>query len=76
MVAVFSVSIGYGVVMPLLPYLIERLLNPANGSPLVGKRPVTAACLGAGLVVILLAWAVWRPLDRSGHDSGVVESGR
>ena len=27
MLSVFTVSIGYGVVLPLLPYLIERLLG-------------------------------------------------
>jgi hypothetical protein len=30
MASVFTVSIGYGVVLPLLPYLIERLLG--NGA--------------------------------------------
>ena len=29
MASVFTVSIGYGVVLPLLPYLIERLLGTA-----------------------------------------------
>ena len=27
MLAVFTVSVGFGVVLPLLPYLIERLLG-------------------------------------------------
>ena len=30
MAAVFTVSMGYGVVLPLLPYLIERLLGLPN----------------------------------------------
>ena len=29
MLAVFTVSIGFGVVLPLLPYLIERLIGPS-----------------------------------------------
>jgi len=29
MLAVFTVSVGFGVMLPLLPYLIERLLGPA-----------------------------------------------
>lgn len=28
MLAVFTVSVGYGVTLPLLPYLVERLLGP------------------------------------------------
>ena len=31
MLAVFTVSVGYGVVLPLLPYLIERLLGAGVG---------------------------------------------
>jgi hypothetical protein len=30
MMSVFTVSIGYGVVLPLLPYLIERLLGTGS----------------------------------------------
>ena len=32
MLAVFTVSVGYGVVLPLLPYLIERLLGTNGGT--------------------------------------------
>ena len=30
MLSVFTVSIGFGVVLPLLPYLIERLLGASG----------------------------------------------
>ena len=37
MLSVFTVSIGYGVVLPLLPYLIERLLG-TDGDALIPVR--------------------------------------
>jgi hypothetical protein len=38
MLAVFTVSVGFGVVLPLLPYLVERLLGA------VRKFPGTPGC--------------------------------
>ena len=37
MLAVFTVSVGYGVVLPLLPYLIERLLGTDDGTAAVSR---------------------------------------
>jgi hypothetical protein len=39
MLSVFTVSIGYGLALPLLPYLIERLLGTMRG-----KLPAQLAC--------------------------------
>ncbi len=38
MLAVFTVSIGYGVVLPLLPYLIERLLGAGREAAQVPRH--------------------------------------
>ena len=38
MLAVFTVSVGYGVVLPLLPYLIERLLGAGVGVAQVSRH--------------------------------------
>jgi MFS family permease len=66
MLAVFTVSIGYGVVLPLLPYLIERLLNPATGSPLVARH--TGLLSGTYTLGLFLFAPVWGHLsDRFGR---------
>lgn len=38
MLATFTVSIGYGVTLPLLPYLIERLLGPGTNPALISRN--------------------------------------
>ena len=38
MLAVFTVSVGFGVVLPLLPYLIERLLGVGVGAAQVSRH--------------------------------------
>jgi len=38
MLAVFTVSVGFGVVLPLLPYLIERLLGAGAGAAQVSRH--------------------------------------
>lgn len=38
MLAVFTVSIGFGVVLPLLPYLIERLMGAGVGAAQVSRH--------------------------------------
>jgi MFS family permease len=38
MLAVFTVSIGFGVALPLLPYLIERLLGAGVGAAQVSRH--------------------------------------
>lgn len=37
MLSVFTVSLGYGVVLPLLPYVIERLLGPGSDAVQVSR---------------------------------------
>jgi hypothetical protein len=37
MLSVFTVSMGYGVVLPLLPYLIERLLGTGGDAAQVSR---------------------------------------
>jgi hypothetical protein len=38
MLSVFTVSMGYGVTLPLLPYLIERLLGTSGDAAQVSQR--------------------------------------
>src|SRR6266545_4185135 len=38
MLAVFAVSVGYGVVLPLLPFLVQRLVGPALTSSQVPRH--------------------------------------
>ncbi len=38
MLAVFTVSVGFGVVLPLLPYLIERLLGAGAGAAQISRH--------------------------------------
>ena len=38
MLAVFTVSVGFGVVLPLLPYLIERLLGAGVAAAQVSQH--------------------------------------
>ena len=67
MASVFTVSIGYGVVLPLLPYLIERLLGTAADAAQVyfrrrGARS-TAVVLAAASMLVVTA-ASWDALER------------
>lgn len=38
MLGVFTVSVGFGIVLPLLPYLIERLLGAESDAALVSQH--------------------------------------
>ncbi len=38
MLAVFTVSVGFGLVLPVLPYLIERLLGAGAGAGMVSRH--------------------------------------
>ena len=57
MLAVFTVSIGYGIVLPLLPYLIERLLGPEVASASVSRH--TGLLTGAYALALFLFAPRW-----------------
>lgn len=71
MLSVFTVSMGYGVVLPLLPYLIERLLGTGADAAQVSR----STGLLTGLYTLSLrsgmgtpvrpAWAAHCPSDRA-----------
>lgn len=65
LLAVFTVSAGFGVVLPLLPYLIERLLGVGAGSAQIGRH---TGLLTADYTLALFLFApVWGRLsDRYG----------
>ena len=66
MLAVFTVSVGYGVVLPLLPYLIERLLGTDDGTAAVSRSTGLLAALYM-LALFLFAPAWGRLSDRFGR---------
>ena len=57
MLSVFTVSIGYGIVLPLLPYLLERLLS-ASGDPAQVARS-TGLLTGLYTLSLFLFAPVW-----------------
>lgn len=64
MASVFTVSIGYGVVLPLLPYLIERLLGTDSDAAQVSRS--TGLLTGLYTLALFLFAPVWGHLsDRS-----------
>ncbi len=66
MLAVFTVSVGYGVVLPLLSYLIERLLGTAGGAAPVSRH--TGLLTGVYALALFLFAPVWGRLsDRFGR---------
>ena len=66
MLAVFTVSIGYGVVLPLLPYLTERLLDPAVGLSTVSGN--TGLLTSVDTLALFLFAPFWGRLsDRYGR---------
>lgn len=66
MPAVFIVSLGFGVVVPLLPYLIERLLGP-GGDPSQVSRSTGLLTATYMLALFLFAPAWGRLSDRFGR---------
>ena len=66
MLAVFTVSVGYGVVLPLLPYLIERLLGTDDGTAAVSRSTGLLTALYM-LALFLFAPAWGRLSDRFGR---------
>jgi MFS family permease len=66
MLAVFTVSVGYGVVLPLLPYLIERLLGESGKAAQVARA--TGLLTGIYSLALFLFAPVWgRVSDRLGR---------
>ena len=57
MLAVFTVSIGYGIVLPLLPYLMERLLGAGAGTAAVSRH--TGLLTGAYALALFLFAPAW-----------------
>ena len=65
MLAVFTVSIGFGVVLPVLPYLIERLLGAGGEVAQVSRH--TGLLTGAYTLSLFLFAPMWGRLsDRHG----------
>ena len=68
MLSVFTVSIGYGVVLPLLPYLIERLLGAGADAGQVSRS--IGLLTGLYTLSLFLFAPVWgRVSDRYGRRS-------
>ncbi len=68
MLAVFTVSMGYGVILPLLPYLIERLLGAGGDATYVSRS--TGLLTGLYTLSLFLFAPVWGRLsDRYGRRS-------
>ncbi|MEO8467214.1 MAG: MFS transporter [Gammaproteobacteria bacterium] len=68
MLAVFAVSVGYGVVLPLLPYLIERLLGEGVGAAPVSRH--TGLLTGVYALALFLFAPIWgRASDRIGRGN-------
>ena len=66
MLAVFTVSVGYGVVLPLLPYLIERLLGAEAQAAQVSRN--TGLLTGVYTLALFLFAPTWGRLsDRRGR---------
>ena len=68
MLSVFTVSIGYGVVLPLLPFLLERLLGASGGAAQVSRSTgLLTALYTLSLFLFAPAWG-WMS-DRYGRRS-------
>ena len=66
MLSVFTVSMGYGIVLPLLPYLIERLLGAASDATAVSRA--TGLLTGLYTLALFLFAPLWGHLsDRWGR---------
>ena len=66
MASVFVVSMGYGIVLPLLPYLIERLLGTASDAGQVSRA--TGLLTGLYTLALFLFAPLWGHLsDRYGR---------
>ena len=73
MLAVFTVSIGYGVVLPLLPYLIERLLEVGVEAAQVSRH--TGLLTAVYTFSLFLFAPMWGRLSDRRGPRGVLRSG-
>ena len=64
MLAVFTVSVGFGVVLPLLPYLIERLIGAGSTAQISRHTGLLTAVYTLSLFLFAPIWG--RISDRSG----------
>jgi MFS family permease len=67
MLSVFTVSIGFGVVLPLLPYLIERLKPDAGAASISRNTGLLTATYTLALFLFAPVWG--RVSDRYGRRS-------
>lgn len=66
MLAVFTVSVGFGVTLPLLPFLVERLLGPDGDAAQVSRA--TGLLTGLYMLSLFVFAPVWGRLsDRFGR---------
>jgi MFS family permease len=66
MLSVFTVSMGFGVLLPLLPYLIERLLDGGGNATAVSRS--TGLLIGLYMLSLFLFAPAWGHLsDRFGR---------
>ena len=66
MLSVFTVSLGFGIVLPVLPFLIERLLGPDGSATQVSRA--TGLLTGLYMLSLFLFAPVWgRISDRYGR---------
>ena len=71
MASVFTVSMGFGVVLPLLPYLIERLLGAGSNAGQVAQA--TGVLTGLYMLSLFLFAPLWGRLsDRYGRRTILV----
>ncbi len=71
MASVFTVSMGFGVVLPLLPYLIERLLGAGGDAARVAQS--TGVLTGLYMLSLFLFAPLWGRLsDRYGRRTILV----
>lgn len=68
MLSVFTVSLGFGIVLPVLPFLIERLLGPGGDATQVSRA--TGLLTGLYMLSLFLFAPAWGRLsDRYGRRS-------
>ena len=70
MASVFTVSMGYGIVLPLLPYLIERLLGTGGDAAQVSRATgLLTALYTLALFLFAPACGVASPTDMDAAPS-------